>query len=757
VPAVSEVSLSLAHPFERVILHIAVLPQTYAAGMFPLLAAEKTAETEPPLPATQLLEGAEYVYEWSGLPNDVTQLHVEPVEIFQPDDATGVRGRLRPGLFTGTLAIDVRGDDVSLGCLELEVRARKLAYRSEYRWMLRDIADQVTELVMDRFAVSGLTYTQDATKDAVTLYERFAFLRELLMGEIFQSALAQIVRRPHVSWEERHEYVRPGAPVKADSYLQRQLVGKPGLRMPWRNGPIPSLPMRLDSRRTEATHDTTPNRFVKFALQRWLDVVLAIHDALFSASDSSIRTRGLRETRQVVEQLEAVLRHDVFEDLGELPRFPSDDQVLQRREGYREVFRAYVEFELAARLSWHRSDQEYFAGQRDVATLYEHWVFLQLADVVAKLVGRSFDLRPLVDVSEDGLNLVLRAGNETVVKGCVERMGRRIQVELCFNRTFGRGEFGSWTRPMRPDFALVISAAEEEPSEFEPVVLLFDAKYKVQLADELFGQTEEIVDETLSRGSKRKDVRRDDLIKMHAYRDAIRRAAGAYVLYPGTEDDSKKEFFPEYHELLPGLGAFILRPTAEGQAVGVPPLRAFIDKILDHVGSRLTQHERGRYWLREVYQPRTSRETTASELALGQPLPMTPVLLGYVKNAAHWDWVMRMRTYNVRTIGRVGGVAASADLLRTRFLLLYCPTLQRLALTRIVSEPELVARRAMEQAGYPEPRGDYLCVQWSWAASQEWVGNLSAKDVDQFVQGRGLPEGSPAAALWQDVERLISS
>ena len=33
------------------------------------------------------------------------------------------------------------------------------------------------------------------------------------------------------------------------------------------------------------------------------------------------------------------------------------------------------------------------------------------------------------------------------------------------------------------------------------------------------------------------NYKRADLLKMHAYRDAIRRSAGAYVLYPGSEKE----------------------------------------------------------------------------------------------------------------------------------------------------------------------------------------------------------------------------
>ena len=61
--------------------------------------------------------------------------------------------------------------------------------------------------------------------------------------------------------------------------------------------------------------------------------------------------------------------------------------------------------------------------------------------------------------------------------------------------------------------------------------------------------------------------KREDLLKMHAYRDAISRTAGAYVLYPGDEPVQLARF----NELLPGLGAFPLRPLGDGVVGGVRP------------------------------------------------------------------------------------------------------------------------------------------------------------------------------------------
>ena len=75
---------------------------------------------------------------------------------------------------------------------------------------------------------------------------------------------------------------------------------------------------------------------------------------------------------------------------------------------------------------------------------------------------------------------------------------------------------------------------------------------------------------------------RADLLKMHAYRDAIRRSEGAYVLYPGevtsVEKDNKR--WKGFHELLPGLGAFAIKPASDGSAKGIEHLGKFLDEVL---------------------------------------------------------------------------------------------------------------------------------------------------------------------------------
>ncbi|GAB7534403.1 hypothetical protein BGC_06100 [Burkholderia sp. 3C] len=730
-----------------------MLPKASNARRDVLWIEDNASSTDSLTSKLELLEGTEYRYVWKDVCTGALSVNTDPEEMFQPDTVEGHAGRIRTGLSTGLIRVVLRAGDSILGELELEVRSRKLAYRSEYRWMLRDIAEQMTELVMDRFAVSDTHFEIDETRDAITLYQRFTFLRALFENESFQGALREVVRRPHVAWEPVTEVVRSSAGMRADSKVLRQLA-KSGPRSAWPSGPIAVIPSHIERVQTTPTHDTPPNRFVKFSLEQWLQMLGDIDRGLENAQTTPATARGRREILAVMSQLEETLQHDVFADVGRLTHFPASDQVLQKREGYRDIFKAYIEIEFAARLSWQRNADDFDAGQRDVATLYEYWAFIQLSKIVGAAIGQPFDMSPLVRYEANGLTVGIRTGVETVLKGIVERFDRKIQVELCFNRTFNRDKkrVGSWTRPMRPDYSLLISPANEEPSSFDPIVIHFDAKYRVDFVKEIFGDDPEDShgvgdgEVMLNRGG----VLRADLLKMHAYRDAIHRTAGAYVIYPGGDAEAEKHQFLEYHELLPGLGAFVLRPTDSGHVSGTIPLSRFINDVLDHVATRLTRHERGRYWLQDTY---GESNFDAMPSVLSTPPPDMRVLLGYVKNQTHWDWIRSHKIYNVRAEGRHGGVSVDAELLQSQILLLYCPSTDDIALARIVSDAERVSETAMKAMGYWQPQESYWCIQLTWLGSHHPTSHMSAKSIEQYARSLGISYGEPISVLWRDLSQ----
>ena len=77
-----------------------------------------------------------------------------------------------------------------------------------------------------------------------------------------------------------------------------------------------------------------------------------------------------------------------------------------------------------------------------------------------------------------------------------------------------------------------------------------------------------------------------------------------------------------------------------GAANGSETIKQFIIDLFDHAGSQITQHERSRFWLREVFErsiPSKKRVPAAGFLVA--PPADTRVLLGYVKNPRHWEWI----------------------------------------------------------------------------------------------------------------------
>ncbi|MCL5046294.1 MAG: restriction endonuclease-like protein [Actinobacteria bacterium] len=667
---------------------------------------------------------------------------------------------MRPGLYTGILPVTILADGVPLGRVAFEVRSYKLDYLSHYRWMLRDIAEVFSEIVMERFAPTEQRFGIDETRDAATLYQRFAFLRELITGEAFEASVHQILARPHRAWVVEEEIRRPGQGVRATSAVARQL-GAPGPRLPWEHpgASIRLLPAQLRVERTEETLDTPENRFIKFAFTRWLNVMSSFYRALERETPNEPIRRGLREITAVSDWLEALLSKELFREVGALNYFPAGSQVLHKREGYRDVFRAYVQFEAAARLSWQGGEDVYGAGQRDVATLYEFWVFLKLAEIMSKLCQGSFDQSALFDIRADGLGVGLHRGQQKVLSGALSRYGRKLRVELWFNRTFSSKGLAalSWTRPMRPDCSVLVRSEESTPVPFEPVWLHFDAKYRVESLADVFGAKPDSDQDELDllteeqEAEKYGSTKRADLLKMHAYRDAIRRSAGAYVIYPGTE----REDCLLYHEILPGLGAFALRPTEVGEADGAGPLAEFINDVVDHVASQVTQHERERFWVREVYKERPRVESHVPAAAfLTRPPADTLGLLGYVRSKDHLQWIHRNLRYNLRADRRTGSVGLGSKELAVDLVLLYGPVLGEAELWRTTGVPELTTRAQMLSMGYPRPGGDlYYCIRLKEIPRSEWPVAISRERVES-VRAQVAPAasfGAPVTVTWLDI------
>lgn len=547
----------------------------------------------------QLLEGLKYEYEFQDEHHRLVEEIGTGVVEQSSNPKHGHCGRIVTGLSTGRISFVV-ADSLgrSLGHAAVEVRSRKVNYRHDYRQMLEDISEQAVDLLLQMRAPAALRVAPDPGKDSATIHQRFAFLNGLISSHSFNNSIHRIASHPHRNWgsEDILHPTRRG--FRPDAKTLRQLVKAPNRVQLSPSHPlaqtISSLPERIFISRSNNTTDTPENRFVKFALQAFASFVKSVHIRLEELNNEA-DGRLINEVKNLRQKIDSHLGSDFFRDISELQFLPLGSPVLQRKEGYREVLQAWLRFDMAARLVWQGGEDVYGAGQRDIATLYEYWVFFRLIKIVSNVFDLSSPLSDsLIETTADGFGLKLKSGHHLAIEGAYKEFGRSLSIRFSYNRTFGHSEMrqkaGSWTERMRPDYTLSLWPAEFTEAQAEDAELMvhvhFDAKYRIDNIEQLFGiENIDLSDEKSDQREGR--YKRADLLKMHAYRDAIRRTHGAYVLYPG----SKSKRWSGFHEILPGLGAFEMRPSGGDTAV-----ESFVREVVKHVCDRATLREKASYY-----------------------------------------------------------------------------------------------------------------------------------------------------------------
>lgn len=671
--------------------------------------------------SVQLLEGYEYEYQLtSGY-----SLAQDEQRIISHSNLNSSTGRLSPNIYVGTLQLDVlNNDEKKCGTVELEVQSRKTDYRTEYRFMLEEITEKCTDLLMQYTSPANQPFDVDHDNDPQTLYQRFAFLKSVLDSEEFWTGVHRVITNPVTAWMQTEEHRDIRSVRRMNRNVVRQLAGSSN-RVPLGKSHslyshMKSVPEKVITHYKVDTVDTPENRFVKYALETFKTLCADFKTA------SKKKSRLHKEAENLEEELEESLHHAIFQKISRPSTLPLNSPVLQRKEGYREILRVWLMVNLAARLTWQGGEDVYKGGKRDVATLYEYWLFFRLTDLLEDLFGiNAMTPEDLIEVTGDKLGLKLRQGKYLPLNGVFETDSRKLHVQFSFNKTFsGDNKYpskGSWTRSMRPDYTLSIWPEEIEnetkAEEQELIVHLhFDAKYKVENLSKLFGDDEEGLDENEKeeylndekQEQNKGTYKRADLLKMHAYRDSIRRTAGAYVLYPGG--DGVKDW-RGFHEIVPGLGAFTMKPNREDD--GSSELRTFFNDVIQHFLNRTSQREKLSSKINEIYSQPIPYEFSKEIPEFLNSKKLIPdevfVIVGYYNNDEHLSWILENNLYNVRYDTGKGGVELNTKTVSASYLLLWGPNGHKTGRIYQLKQggPKIFSSEELRDIGYPRRRREY--------------------------------------------------
>jgi hypothetical protein len=256
------------------------------------------------------------------------------------------RGVIEPGNYVGLLKLELR-DKTGVKAAEtyVEVHSTKLNYQSEYRSMLEDIADRCADFLLQLESPVDQQFVPDDEVHEATLAQRLYFLKSLLGGEEFQQAVQRIVTMPNTRWREEYRTLDVRQSRRLGRYEVRQFAST-GRRMgvpaahPLR-GMMDTIPERIEVRDKRDTVDTPENRFVKHALNQFLQT---LEDLLAKFPNiGNEKYPGLRvEIGGLINDLEETISHDVFKQVSQPEFLPLNSPVLQRKEGYRQVLREEI-------------------------------------------------------------------------------------------------------------------------------------------------------------------------------------------------------------------------------------------------------------------------------------------------------------------------------------------------------------------------------------------------------------------------------
>ena len=668
-------------------------------------------------PKFYLVEGCSYTYECTSDDGSTYQLEtINEIITHHRSERHKNEGRITTGIYVGTLTINVFNNVTheAFGKTDIEIRSTKSDYETDYRQMLGDIAEYYTDLVLQQGAPVTQRLEIDTNTSAETLYQRFAFVKSLIESDAFSEAIHKIISNPIRKWTDSNIQRKIDGVKRFTRKNIREIVSsndRINLSESYRRG-IPScltsVPRTIEVEYKKDTIDNQENQFIKFVLR---SLSMFCWD-LKEMKNASSRLKAEAET--TIELLNIYLENQFFRQISMPTHLNMNSPVLQRKEGYREILQSWLLFDLAAKLNWDGGDDVYSAGKKNVATLYEYWLFFKLLELISQFFDiQAKDKLQLVSFDSDKINLNLIQGKTRMVYGQQETLSRKINVAFYYNRTFSKvaddkdpiHKAGSWTMAMRPDYTLSLWPGEIDENEAERQDLIthihFDAKYRLNKIT-LENTNCEAEDLLIEKEEQECGIyKRADLLKMHAYKDAIRRTSGAYILYPGTENKSIKGF----HEVIPGLGAFSIRPGHwEEDSIS---LKQFIAEVKAHMLDRTSQREKSSYYQHYIY-----KEENSTMLMENLPEPVhenrdflpdeTSVVVAYYKSQEHLDWILQNHMYNMRAGDSKGSISLDDKLINARYLLLHNGN-ESQNLIRIVKRgPKIYTRSQLIQKGYPQ-------------------------------------------------------
>ena len=469
-------------------------------------------------------------------------------------------GTLNFRSYVGKSFLDIRKDGINSVKIPIEVRSKKIDYFNQYSSMIADLSQQALSLIFEVNSPLYQEFELDLRKKE-TLYEDFMFLEYLFRRDNLPSIFEYLSKNMHSQLKNNVETVPISFASNVNQNTLKNIITKPNnlfksdsdLKIVQKlNG---FFPYEIEQVKHEDIIDTPENRFFKY----FLELIQNLVENLLSNSKEGYINDKLLYFR---DEIGYYLSAKFFHHISSMDYVPFNSQILQKKEGYREIFHYFLMLEFSFRLSWDEVNDQFKGFEKKLSELYEYWCYFKLLKVLNDLSIKKINFEDVFEINKNNWSIGIKKGVKSVKHFKLILYDHEIKIELFYNLRFSnKSQYRSYSLAFKPDYTLLVTI------EGETHYIHFDAKYRSELEiadfyskiDKTSKELDEEIDIRDNQEEKDYIFKDGDIYKMHTYKDSILKTEGAYVLYPGNVT---KQFL-ESNLIIPSVGAFSLTPASD--------------------------------------------------------------------------------------------------------------------------------------------------------------------------------------------------
>ena len=232
--------------------------------------------------------------------------------------------------------------------------------------------------------------------------------------------------------------------------------------------------------------------------------------------------------------------------------------VLTRRDGYRQLFHLYLGIKALPAIANDSENIEEIIENKSLDVLYENYCFFGMAKILASIYGEKLDKKKFRVFKSEFSKTLEKQTNSNFFEYRSNAFYPTIRIH--YNKNYVSE---SYSKSFDPDIAIEIYNDNNEMVAIYVLDSKFKANIRSVIEEDEYGELTE---------KEKKKYKYDDISKMHTYRDAIKLAKGAFILYPGTVSEIFYADEAVDKKLLYGVGAFMLRPGNNNDFENIKPV-----------------------------------------------------------------------------------------------------------------------------------------------------------------------------------------